>query len=698
MANKLFFSTGVEESILCRRYFLCLLFVLVLMGKAFGGEPFEKFRARLLLLESEKEIQKERKAQNNLFQKTKNTYYFYNVKFIDFLLEKRKNNETAALSHLNFIINTYHRKDKEQLAWMNYQMAQTLTYSDGLTVGEEYGLQALRLTRKKNYPGLRENLYSLLGINYFRQRQFQKAAGYFQKSFALTSRNNQQIYLSSNALNDIGVCYGNLRQYDQALNYHHRAKALILSKENRSIAEESLANLIDGNIGGILLKLKQYDKAERLLTKELNFYRVHTEYLDIGAARTMIDLLKIYEKKRSTQKCQAMISQLQTFEKNKKDPEISLLVNDFFYAYYLKKGNTERVVEISKTLIRDAHSSKKEAIERLTTLNNLVYSEKIVNLKKNTYSKSKLLQDALAEKKNSQITSSIFALFFLVVIILIILFNRNARKTHLKNKLIKQQNVQIIDSINYSKKIQDALLPNIGDMRKVFKKIFVLNRPKDIVSGDFYWFKKFGNHSIISCADCTGHGVPGGFMSTIGSLVLDKTTITESVSPSQILHDLNDEIIRILHQKYDGEIQDGMDLSICVIDHQTNKIAFSGARNGIIVVKNGTAQRYKADLLPVGGNYVKKGKPIVRSFSTQTIDLSSEDWVYMYTDGFIEQIGGTENLPMNFRSYEKILLAVSATVQESEKISFLENALKDWQGSNQRTDDVLLLGFQINSI
>ena len=269
------------------------------------------------------------------------------------------------------------------------------------------------------------------------------------------------------------------------------------------------------------------------------------------------------------------------------------------------------------------------------------------------------------------------------------------KKNMAKNTIIAKQNFQIVESINYSKKIQDALLPTIEDLRQILPHLFIFYHPKNIVSGDFYWCKKFESHTILACVDCTGHGVPGAFMSTIGSLILDKITTETIISPSEILSLLNDEIIRILNQQKDGEIQDGMDLSICIIDHLKKQVSFSGARNGITLIKNGVATRYKANLLPVGGNYRKKGKTIDKNFTYVTIDIDENDWIYMYTDGFIEQIGGPSNMPMNHEQYEQILCKLSKIDDLDKKIQCLHHELDSWKGLNEYTDDMLIMGFKI---
>ena len=275
-----------------------------------------------------------------------------------------------------------------------------------------------------------------------------------------------------------------------------------------------------------------------------------------------------------------------------------------------------------------------------------------------------------------------------------VLFNR-FQVTRRQKQIIESQNFQIVESINYSKRIQDALLPSIENMQKVIPSLFVFYEPKNIVSGDFYYFKEFKNYILLACVDCTGHGVPGGFMSTLGSLLLDKIADDESLKPSEILSRLNDEIIRILHQQAGDEIQDGMDLSVCLIDRYNRNIEFSGARNGIIVVTNNEAKRYKASPLPVGGSYMKKGIPIERNFTTQSISLDPTDWVYMYTDGFIEQVGGVENIPMNYSQFEQQLIMLTKTQEVEEKIEMLKFGLNGWKGANESTDDVLIIGFQL---
>ena len=273
---------------------------------------------------------------------------------------------------------------------------------------------------------------------------------------------------------------------------------------------------------------------------------------------------------------------------------------------------------------------------------------------------------------------------------------KRTQQLYEQKQIVEEKQNEILESIHYASRIQQALMPDMNELKQRFPEIFVFNKPKDIVSGDFYWFKQLGDYSLLACVDCTGHGVPGAFMSTLGTLLLDKVIITGLKDPSKILNQLSIEINQTLHQNIDKGIQDGMDLSLCLIDHQQKKINFCGARNGIILVSNGKAKRFKADLFPVGGSYTKKGVEVNRIFKNQEIDLKEGDWIYMYTDGFIEQMGERmSGAPMNYKQFESYLIEVSTNDSTEIKELCLQKRLEEWRGALARTDDVLIIGFQI---
>jgi len=332
--------------------------------------------------------------------------------------------------------------------------------------------------------------------------------------------------------------------------------------------------------------------------------------------------------------------------------------------------------------------NKQEVIQQ-----NLSYeyaTKKAVDDKEN---EKKLAIERKDKEKQTVITWAAIGGLLLLLVFSVFIFNR-FKVTSKQKVVIESQTHQIVESINYSQRIQNSLLPQLDDIAVSFKNLFIFYEPKDIVSGDFYWFKDFDNHQVMACVDCTGHGVPGGFMSTMGSLLLNKVVTESESDPAKLLVSLNREIIETLHQENKDGIQDGMDLSICVIDKLKNQVKFSGARNGIMLMRDNQITRYKADLLPVGGNYLKKGKPIERIFSTQIIDLKPNDWIYMYTDGFMEQCGISENLPMNYTQFQNVLLKLNNETQMTAKNKILKDDFDSWRGSIKQSDDVLIIGFQ----
>lgn len=685
----------VKKSVLRNR---TLLFFMLLFGNsAFTRQQtFEEFCNKIDLITTSEDLKKEKVKEYNLYLKTKNKFHLYNSEYINYVIESWNGNINKALSHLNYVIVDYKLKNTEQLIWINYYMAKTLRNIDAVKVAQKYSLTAINLAKKRKYLNSLEYIYEQLGLIYYKQKKFSQGAYCFKKAYLLTKNTPSKSNFSLARINDVGVCYRNMKDYKKALYYYNLAYKILSEKKNKTRDNYNLLILIDGNKGAILTDLKQYDQAAKLLEKEINYYYEHPELLDISAASTLMNLIEIYEIKHDKKNLNKRLSNLLQIEKQRNDKELSLYVNQFLYKYYQRSGDLSSAIKLSNKLLENSTKNYEKTIEKLSLLSDLVYKQKIIQLKENTKNNSKLLKHAIKDKKKSQLIALITVLFLIVFFTFGVLFYRNSKKNMAKNSIIAKQNLQIMEGINYSKKIQDALLPNINEIKTVFRNFFIHYQPKDIVSGDFYWFKNYETHSVIACVDCTGHGVPGAFMSTIGSLVLDKITSKETLNPSLLLSDLNDEIIRILRQEKDGDMQDGMDLSICIVDHVEKQLYFSGARNGIILVKGDNAFRYKADLLPVGGNYIRKGKSIERQFKTQKLDLSADDWIFMYTDGFIEQIGGKEQLPMNYRQFEHLLVSISKLESEEEKNIFLKNRFEQWKGSNVQSDDILIMGYQIS--
>jgi ligand-binding sensor domain-containing protein/serine phosphatase RsbU (regulator of sigma subunit) len=269
-----------------------------------------------------------------------------------------------------------------------------------------------------------------------------------------------------------------------------------------------------------------------------------------------------------------------------------------------------------------------------------------------------------------------------------------------KNKIVEEQkeivlekNQKITDSINYAKRIQHAILPSEELIRSYLPDSFIFYRPKDIVSGDFYWFTSNGNKLVIAIADCTGHGVPGAFMSMIGNTLLNEIINVKNISePNQILDHLNKGVVSLLHQSASEPMEqdDGMDISILAIDKTNNEIEYAGA-NHIAYLFNPTVQKtLKGDVFSIGGMF---GKTDI-SFSSQKVKVEKGATIYLFTDGFMDQFGGEKNTKFLSSNFLQLIQNVqSYDLVEQKRI--IDAAFNSWKGNIVQTDDVLLMGIRL---
>lgn len=259
---------------------------------------------------------------------------------------------------------------------------------------------------------------------------------------------------------------------------------------------------------------------------------------------------------------------------------------------------------------------------------------------------------------------------------------------HSTNKKISEANKEITDSINYAKRIQYAILPQQDKIKKALTESFILYRPKDIVSGDFYWFAEIGNKKLLAVADCTGHGVPGAFMSMIGTSLLNRIVNEKKVfSPSEILYELNIGIIEALKQK-ETETRDGMDIALICMEGLI--VEYAAANRSLYLIRNSELVEYKPTKSAIGGYYVGEEKKFVNN----RIDVQKNDFVYMSTDGYSDQFGGEKNKKLTTKNFKNLLVEYSPLSMDDQKIK-LDRFLENWKGQQEQIDDVLVIGIKI---
>jgi serine phosphatase RsbU (regulator of sigma subunit) len=257
-----------------------------------------------------------------------------------------------------------------------------------------------------------------------------------------------------------------------------------------------------------------------------------------------------------------------------------------------------------------------------------------------------------------------------------------------QNKILFEQNKEITASISYASRIQAALLPQKEVLEKTLPNHFILFLPKEIVSGDFYWASQV-DHKIIFCAaDCTGHGVPGAFMSLLGMAFLDEIVNRRKVLTSTgILDSLRIEIIKALKQTGKKEDQmEGMDIALCIYDKTTRQLDYAGAFNPLYLVRNGNLEEFIGDRIPV--SYIEN---LQQNFNSKTINIEEGDTIYIFSDGYADQFGGTDRLKYRYGPMRDYIRKIHDMPMSEQKI-LLEKNFIAWKGDNEQTDDVILMG------
>jgi serine phosphatase RsbU (regulator of sigma subunit)/tetratricopeptide (TPR) repeat protein len=261
-----------------------------------------------------------------------------------------------------------------------------------------------------------------------------------------------------------------------------------------------------------------------------------------------------------------------------------------------------------------------------------------------------------------------------------------------QKEVIEEKNKHITDSIKYAKRIQEAIIPGEDMVKAMLKNSFVLYKPKDIVSGDFYWIERKGNKILFAVVDCTGHGVPGAFMSIIGFNGLNQiVNELNHVRPAEILTRLNKSITHTLRQRVeDSVIRDGMDMAICCIDLDTNKLEFAGAFNPLFIIRNNEVLEIRGDKQPIG-NFLGQEN---YEFTNQEIDLLPNDKLYLFSDGYADQFGGPNGKKLKYNSFRQLLLENHEKPMEEQKAS-IDDFFENWRKGFEQIDDVCIIGVAV---
>ena len=256
------------------------------------------------------------------------------------------------------------------------------------------------------------------------------------------------------------------------------------------------------------------------------------------------------------------------------------------------------------------------------------------------------------------------------------------------NEEMEEKNRSIMESIDYAKHIQDSILPHAGSLRQYFSDSFVFSRPKDIISGDFFWVFEKENEILLSAVDCTGHGVSGALMSVVANSLLNQVATNQWMpNPSFILNEVNHFMKRTLAAHDDSGLRDSMDIALCSISKTKSDLLYSGAHNALYVISEDTLTEYRGDDISMGNSASVK-------FTNHRIKLKSGDCLYLFTDGYADQKGGEARNKFYYGPFKNLLLSIHKLSMDKQKIE-LHREMDTWMKEEKQVDDMLVIGIRV---
>ncbi len=495
--------------------------------------------------------------------------------------------------------------------------------------------------------------------------------------------------LLDNACNSIGTCFKELDILDSSLYYHNKALMLRL-KQGDDLGVSYSYN----NIGLVYKKKEEYDMAIEFLQKSLaektrlgNVKGMASSNINIGNVLNLQgkhkEALKYLRKgiiyADSAKADRFLINGYQgaiTAYLENIDPQIA----DYF----------EALNELRDSLDNEAAIAQARDIEAKYHIEE---KERMFIIQKE---KDELEKKALDERNRSLTAQVYYAVSGLVILIaLILLIVRSSRQRRKSNELlasqkavIEQKNQDITDSINYAKNIQEGMLPGEAELADALGEHFVLYKPKDIVSGDFYWVSKRKSHSILAVVDCTGHGVPGGFMSMLGHNVLNQViNDNDTTTPAQALELINEKVLGTYSKSQERTQVDGMDVALCAINRDTLELEFAGALRPLWILRDDECISLKGTKRAIG---TADGPP----FEIQNFQLQHGDMIYAFSDGFPDQFGGERGKKLKTSGFREMLLSVHKQPLAMQR-KMLDTRLEEWMRDYEQLDDICVVGLKV---
>ncbi len=541
--------------------------------------------------------------------------------------------------------------------------------------------KSLKLAEENNLDELKAGIYLNIGLLFYNQQEYEKSIDYYTKTIPIRKKYHNLKGLAL-TYNNIGISYYYLNMFDSVLVNFERSLEMYIQLGDKLGQTRPLSN-----IGEIYYTLGDYDKALEHFNESLEIEK-EIGYKS-GYAVSLFGIGDLYAEIQQFDK--ALEYQYEGLKVTKELGSEARIMDGYNYLYgtYNKLNQSDSALKYFVL-----YSRLKDSLFTLEKINNINELEKIYETEKKEQQIA-LQQAVIQNHKKQSWTLSVILVLILGIVVQILRINRNKRKTNEileeKNRKLAENNKQITSSITYASFIQAAILPPLELFKEVFPENFVLFKPKDIVSGDFYWTTRKEDKIILAVADCTGHGVRGAFMSMLGITYLNEAINIQNInSPAKVLNEMRTKVIGALRQRSSHyDTRDGMDIALCSIDLTTYNMEFSGAYNSILVHSKGKIERLQGDKMPIGYHKTRRG-----DFQVYSRQLKKGDHIYMYSDGYIDQFGGDEGKKY---SRQRLVNFIQSIVEYplSRQEQKLDIEFKNWKGSRDQIDDVTVLGVRI---
>lgn len=603
------------------------------------------------------------------------------------------------------------------------------------------GLKVAEKSKNLVYQGM---FVSNIGVIYDEQGSYPQALNFYFKGLRLAeSQNDQETKVT--ILINISTIYSQQKNYKFAIQKTNEALALIKPDMKEALSSQLICY---GNLADFYFEKKNnakqqdYDESLNYAQQSLAIAEKIKDQLGIVNAYRAIG--KVKKAENDFQGALKEFDKALAISKSINDKQGALTVEREMAYTYTKLKNVKKALTYAQSSLNDALKigAAKDIKDGYKILSDVYLASDKIDSSFYYYKKFTQLKDSLSgekiardfaniragfelEKKEAQISllkkdsdlkasnvkrqriirNFFIAGFVIILILAFVLYRSNLQKQRsnqlLQNKneeinrkgdQINAQNEAITSSINYAQRIQKAILPLEERIASVVEDHFIFHKPKDIVSGDFYWFIEYQDKYFISVVDCTGHGVPGAFMSMLGNTSLTNIVLQQGITkPHEILNQLSKEVDFIL-QQHVTQNTDSMDMALCVIDPQNKVLEYAGANNPLIYIQNNTMKLIKADRMPIGKEQIDMAK----SYTLHTIDICEPTTVYMFSDGFQDQFGGKDGKKFRSSKLRELLNNIHHHSMDVQKI-MLDQTMNAWMGDGERSqiDDMLIMGIKV---